>query len=165
MARIAEHMDRHWWSAAVQEAGTDALIALLPRHLFAACKSSSTGAALANVLRGTYGKLSGAHVAVGVLRVAVKAARTPKHRSGGPPHGERLAGWKHRPSETFDPAHSDSDDDDNMYLLRQRLIGHTRQVTPQAPAVASCRPRHVTVAAAVAAAGVGRAAQGFAARH
>ena len=54
MARIAEHMDRHWWSAAVQEAGTDALIALLPRHLFAACKSSSTGAALANVLRGTY---------------------------------------------------------------------------------------------------------------
>jgi len=122
IGHITQFMDLHWWSAVVQEAGTDALIGLIPRKVMEACRPDSVGARLANIVRDTYGKLRGAHVAVGVLRVAVKAHNAKTH-----PHGV-AAGYREE-GVSFDPTHSDGEDDDsNLYLLKQRLIGFTSQV-------------------------------------
>ena len=125
VARIAQHMDCHWWSAAVQEAGTDALIALIPRRVMQACSPKRFEDDLEAVLRAAYGKLSGAHVAVGVLRVVQRSNQT---RNQATASRKDEASWTSRKGGAFDAGHSDDDDDDNLYLLGQRLVGYSDEV-------------------------------------
>lgn len=112
--RVVQAIHYHPWDSDVIQAASDALMAILPPDLLESTDLSEKSWPLIRTLRKRYGSIHGAHVAVGVLKCDVKA-------------GASKATWKRRGSIN-DPTAVKHDDDNSVYLLKQRLVPYAATV-------------------------------------